>query len=426
MTINRYTIYQVLALLFNPFINFILSLYYMFKGKKINVFLFSLSIAIILIYSPIMYDTAFNFVLNEIYKSNFSNYFTDIKFYNSIILILEKQLSVNYMTIMLGTYIIIIYIWIHISLTYAKSTIFNWQYQYILIIMLSFIIFRNVTDINRFYLSISLIFFLFFYLNNIKKKYSLLTYLLIIFILFISISMHSGSSFIIFLMLLSYFISNNTIYKKLPLLFLFLFLFSNLFLNSIIHSGILSAFFEETQIGKVTKYVSVSEFGQAKIQGRAIIIRAIEVLLFILIYIKGLTLLNNKNTFLIRLALLSILFCLLFFNYRTLYERYSLLALLFSSFIYYQTILINKKDLLLTLLLVLFILRSIAINIGVYGYIFTSDYNHVLPNENNKMEMFWKPFYYPSFILIDIEDNGYSNKYIKKESIRGVELYEWM
>ena len=43
-------------------------------------------------------------------------------------------------------------------------------------------------------------------------------------------------------------------------------------------------------------------------------------------------------------------------------------------------------------ILILFIIRSLAINIGVYSYIFTSDYNHVLPNEKNKMEMFWKPF----------------------------------
>ena len=72
----------------------------------------------------------------------------------------------------------------------------------------------------------------------------------------------------------------------------------------------------------------------------------------------------------------------------------------------------------------LFLLRFILLNIIWYGTIFTTAYNDILPNQSKKMSMVAKPFYYPTIMLINVENNGYSDQYIQSESTRGTKYLD--
>ena len=73
-------------------------------------------------------------------------------------------------------------------------------------------------------------------------------------------------------------------------------------------------------------------------------------------------------------------------------------------------------------MLSLFIFRFLIYNILIYGAIYTSRYNSVLPNEEKKIEMSMKPIFYPTILLLNIGEYGYSNQYIKDNSLRGKNL----
>lgn len=63
------------------------------------------------------------------------------------------------------------------------------------------------------------------------------------------------------------------------------------------------------------------------------------------------------------------------------------------------------------ILLMLVVIRTLALDVTVYGPIFFGDYSDVLPDYDSKVDLELKPFYYPTPLLLDV-DNGYSDKYL--------------
>ena len=112
-------------------------------------------------------------------------------------------------------------------------------------------------------------------------------------------------------------------------------------------------------------------------------------------------------------------------SFHTLYNRFSIALFLLSAFVIYMSILQNKRnDYILILILILIILRFFFVNFIWYGTVFTTEYNHVLPNHTKKIDMLYKPLYFPTPILLDVETYGYSNTYIYNESMRGARFLE--
>ncbi|MER1759786.1 hypothetical protein, partial [Proteus mirabilis] len=82
---KKHTSPLLFLFLINPFLSFIYSLFiFIKKGNKISIF-FSLSLSLILIYFPIMYDTSnhFYYILNN--KENLNIDFQENIFFNSYI-----------------------------------------------------------------------------------------------------------------------------------------------------------------------------------------------------------------------------------------------------------------------------------------------------------------------------------------------------
>ena len=73
------------------------------------------------------------------------------------------------------------------------------------------------------------------------------------------------------------------------------------------------------------------------------------------------------------------------------------------------------------IILALFILRFSLISVLMFGDVFTDKYSKVLKDSNKKNEMMMKTFTYPTLLLLNIKEYGYSDRYIKLESSRGKE-----
>ena len=410
---NIEKLYQIIFFLINPILGFISSLYYLLKtDKKLNILSISLSISLIFIYFPIMYDTSSNFYVSESLKVDS---FFERNFYNNFIVYIQTNLYLEYMTVIFLLTTFILFIWFYVFDYYKKSTSDNKTMILLTIFVFSSIIYRNILDLNRFYFAISIIFILFFIVNIKKTNINII---LELFILLLAIYIHSAVALIV----IFYYLSKVKINRYLYLIYFFTMLFFTVF-NELLLSSVIPyiVLIDESLADKMDIYTSsTSAWGNGGMRILLLLLRVVELPLILLLLSLAFYLLKkNKDSSESRFLLLFGPSIFPFIPYITFYERFSITFFLFCSFIVYKLILSYKKNLILYTILFLFLLRNLLINFGLYGMIFTSDYSNVLPDQDKKIQMISKLFYYPTPLLAWIENNGYSNFYIKKESLRG-------
>ncbi len=423
VTFKKENVLQVLVFLVNPFLCFLISLYYSFKTKKnIHIIVLSLSLALIFCYFPLMYDTSSNY-----YQTYFAAYngaeLQDIRLYNAIALYLNMSFGIQFMAVIFLFTTFIFLIWFTIFKHYRNLAKTKEMICYMAIFSFSSIIFRGVMDLNRFYLATSILLLL-AYISEINKEKNIQSSaLLLVFLGILAFSIHSATA----VFFIVYFLAKKKIHMKLlsmlPFISLFIGFFSDTILSILLNTPLLEniPFFQSAL--SYTDTSSQWGSGYKRQIDYILLSKLIEVFLMFLIYYKGLTLLKlDRDNVFIQFSLLLMCFILFCISYFSIYERYSLAFFLFSSFIVYKSILFKKRnDLLLSLIIIGFIVRFIFINIVWYGMIFTTAYAEVLPNQNKKIEMALKPFIYPTILLLYIENTGYSDIYIQNESLRGAE-----
>ena len=407
-------IYQFILFLINPFLGLLSSLYYMLKKNfSFNALSAALSLSLIFIYLPIMYDSSGRFYL---YYYQQKSQFLDIDLYNKIIIFLHQLFNIQYMSVIYLYTAFILYTWFFIFKYYKEYAQSNRTIVFMCTYLISSILYRNIMDLERFYLSVSILIITLFLIENKIKR---INSILLILISFIAVLIHSGVFLVILLILIARLNFNIKILKILPIL-AFIFASNSYYYLSLLLELPIFSFVDSQTMHLIQSYIDPNSiWGSKDVRFSLVILRYIEVFLLLLIYYKGVELLKNQNSLGIKITLLLAIVVIIFLPYVTLYERYSTTFFIFSIFIVYPYILENKKSLFLYLVLFLFILRSLFVNYHIYGIIFTSEYNDILPNENKKIEMISKPFFYPTAILLWIEENGYSDAYIKRESTRG-------
>lgn len=407
-------LYQFILFLINPFLGLISSLYYILKKNSLfNALSAALSLALIFVYLPIMYDSSARFYL---YYYQQRSQFLDMDLYNKIIIFLHQLFNIQYMSVIFLYTTFILYIWFFIFKYYTKYADSNKTIILMSIYLIFSILYRNIMDLERFYLAVSIILFGLFLIENKIKKINLI---LIISISFFAVLIHSGAFLVVLLFLIARINFNLRILKILPIL-AFVFASNSFYYLSLLLELPIFSFVDSQTMQLVQSYIDPNSiWGSKDVRFSLIILKYIEVFLLILIYYKGVELLKSQNNYGIKITLLLAITVIIFLPYVTLYERYSTTFFIFSIFIIYPFILERKNNLFLYLILFLFVLRSLFINYHIYGIIFTKEYNGILPNEDKKIEMITKPFFYPTAILLWIEENGYSDEYIKRESTRG-------
>ena len=423
MKVNKSIFLQWVLFFLNPFLSFLFSLYLLvIKKKRISYLVLSSSIALFLAYAPLMYDMSSNYylTLSATYLSENFNY---LRPYNAFILFIAKSINVEFMTIILYFYIFILTIWFVVFNYYRSLALKQWQYLFLYAILFSSIIFRSITDLNRFYLSISILLLIFYFIEIRKIK----NIFIILALAIVSILIHISSAVFIFLYLISFLKIHFRYFIFLPILGLIFGIFSSQVIDLMLHTPFFSFFDSNTYERFVAYSSNQSEFGIYDIRGRILILRIIEFSLMIFIYFKTILYLkNNQNDILIKYLMILLSLALFLFDYRTFYERTSIVFFLFAAILIYRMIIAKEKDMFLILIVGLFFLRFLFINLVLYGYIYTSAYNHVLKNHDNKIGMALKPLYYPTLLLLNIGNNGYSDIYIQNESLRGRDYIDYL
>jgi len=420
--ISKYVMLQYLAFLLNPLLSLIVSFFYLIKkSSKVSIIILSMSIALIFIYLPLMYDTSSNFYMNASALYNLESVF-NLRLYNMIPLYLKESFDIQFMTVIFFYSSFILYIWFSILLHYKQYAKSNQVIYFLIAFTFLSLIYRDIMDLNRFYLATSL-FLLFLYLYEVKKK----KYSLIYIILFSILGMQIHTAFLLFIVLfiVSNNISNLFFYKVYPFVMIILSLFSVKIFLLLFNLPILNI--QPELFNMIEGYFSANnKWGAAYIDAGHILLRIIEVILILIIYYIGiLRLKDNKKDTVVKFTLLLAGLVLFLLKFNALYERYSLAFFLFSILLIYSNIIKKKKvSLRYISIIVLMLIRFLFINFFIYGIIFTSDYSKILKNEEKKNEMMVKPLYYPTILLLNVKEHGYSDTYISKESTRGLEYFD--
>lgn len=400
---NTYNILNILSFFINPVLSLIFSIILLINKKKVSIILLSLSISLILVYQPLMYDTSSNFYLYYYQKGD--------SLYNLIAQFFHNLYGLDYYHIIFFYTFIIIYTWFKPILFHINRSSNNKIYFLIILLSIASLSYRNIMDLNRTMLSISISFYYIFYINY-KHKDNLLNFILFS---IISLLIHPVSIIIYIFLLLSKKIKNINMYI-LYILFCF---FIGLFFSSVIKNfSSITSSYDNYIFNTISYYLNSEKWGEINYTFNFLLRKIIELticLLTIYISFKEKKKNNNQNNFLYNLIILISGICLLFMDFKTFFERIFLILNLFYISLYFYKKSLNITDIILSILIIVYFF---AINFIVYGKVFNTEYNEIIPNNESRFSIQIKPFYYPTIYLLNI-DNGYSDEYISTHSTWG-------
>jgi hypothetical protein len=399
----------------NPIISVVFSLASIYKGNEriYTVFFLSLALSLIFMYQPLLYDPSSNFFETAygIYNNG-----ENLNLYNYIPFLSKQLFGANYISVLFLYVFFINFIWFSFYLFVIKV---RCDKKIIIVTFFFFIaslIYRQQVDLNRTYLSYSIL-LSFFVLCNLVRVPGLSKILLFAVIGFVALMIHSSVLILIVLFLLARFIPIR--------------LFSLLYIVSLLASILLqnmdfmSDLFNSLEfINDPSHYFEEgTRWGSGNLTLTIIFQRVIEFFIITIAFFCGFfhiyknenidrTLLNT-----IKFTLLLICISICFISFRTMYERLSLAAFLWLPFLFIQ-IKKNRHFYMIQVLLLLMLVRFIFINVVMYSYIYTERYNIVLPKHEQKIDLAVKPIFYPSLFLLNFEYFGYSDDYIYSNSLR--------
>lgn len=391
----------------NPFASFVYGLF-LFFFKKSNALILALSLGLMFAYFPLMYDTSANFF--SVQSGNIKN------LYNWIPYILNKQFNLDYYYIIYLYTVIIFYCWFKsISFMGKESDKCSWAFVFCASFFL--IIYRDVMDLHRIYLSFSLTFFYCYYFRKRFKFNLIIQFFLFFAFLILTISIHYYA-LIFFILFLIAQLPLNKISERWVYLFVFFILILGIYSQSLLNF-ILQTLPTSEWTQKIYFYISQqSKWGYIQKSVFSVIIKNLREILFLFLVIAlslQYRVIKKQNIVMNILILMSLLtlFCVM---YRTLFERSYILISLFSIalFVYPN---INKKQLYLKIaLMILIVSRFFIVNIHDRGEFFLAKHDSIILNSDKKIKLELKPFYYPTFKLINITEQGYSDEFIKQNS----------
>lgn len=396
ITLNKINFIGVLFFLINPLISLFYSLVFFIK-KQECVLALSLTISLIFIYQPLMYDTSSNFFS---YLYNETN-----NLYNLIPRELKNNLNIDYYYSIFFYTTLIFYCWFKTIKYLSKDIVDKKNLNLLITASIILIIYRDIMDLNRFYLSITLSFYYIFY---IKNKYTSLKYITLLFFIIVSFEIHSFSIIIFF----SYFIAKTVNQQKAYILFLFFCFFIGVVWGALAQELLFSLLrYSGLNISNV--YFGDGGWGHNDYSDSTLLRKILEcsivlsLALFSVIYKRR----NNDNN--VNLIIFLCGLCFLFFSFKTFFERTFIVLCIYSIYLFSLNF---KNGILKYSILLLLLFRFLIINFVRYGDVFLDGHTDVLPNTENKIALQIKPLYYPSLFLLDI-DNGYSDKFIIQNSI---------
>lgn len=397
---NKANLVSIVLAAINPIMGLMSSLFNIIRFKDTTIPL-SFSIALIAVYFPIMFDTASNF-----FQAYYSTYYGGLGNLSLPYLSIPSYFMYNfgydfYFFIFIYVFFVV-YTWSKITLKIFSRLDFNSNSYVKAILMLIFLTlmfnYRDLMDINRSIFSFSI----FFYYIFLVEKHSLLK-----FILFsaLSVCVHNSALIIVLIYAFSIFKLNSNVN-------LFLIVFS------LVVGFLLPSFISKFQSysssipffgPSLSYYLYGDDFAVQTFTLGTALKKALNVLIILFsAYIAIMEMKKNPNDRNLQFIINIACFCLLFYGFVTFFERVNLAF----NFALIYLLSKNLRNYYLYFLAFLIALRSLAVYFLVYFPIFFGDYSLVMVDNGKKNEMIYKVLYYPSFYLVDIHNNGYSDQFI--------------
>ncbi len=401
--INKINALSVILFFINPVLCYVVSLYYFLAGRG-KVFFMSLSLAIIFIYFPIMYDTSANFW--KVYYNTDGEIFN---LYNWLAIYVRSHWDIGFYYFIFLYVFIIFYCW-HKSVQYQYSKGVEKNTIYFVIIILFSLNYRDIMDINRNCYAYAVFLFYYFYL---RERFVGFNKLMMPLFIFLSCAIHISALLLWILAM----VVNVRFLKLRTLKFIF---FSSTILGFVLPDligglqGVISTI-GGPYGGRILYYLYDSGFAVQSFTLATLLKKVLNVFLIFSIGLICIRTLKNEFNRIVAFILLLCAIALLFSSYVTLFERVSLAITLMYSYVIFNSVgNINLKRLVLLLV----ITRTIVLNTFVYMPIFIGDYSQVLINQDSKFSLEMKPFYQTTLYLLNI-DNGYSDNYLLRNDIWG-------
>ncbi|MCC3733296.1 EpsG family protein [Rouxiella badensis] len=398
LKLRRYNLFSGVAFCINPFVSLMFSAYYYFKGRDTSFF-FALSLALIFVYFPIMYDTSSNFFAQYYVKEN------DVSnLYVVLPRVLRESYSINYYSVVYLYTAIIFYCWLKTLYYNFSQSESSRRLLYLIFIAIFSLNYRDVMDLNRNCLAIALTFYCILYLNVKYRKLKLLNSIVFLALsssLHITALMVWGAYLVVTMMKLS---------RRKYIVILISCSIVGFILPTVLQafSGVISSL-DGPLGGRLSFYLFNSKFGVQVFTVSTALKKFLNYIILIGIAYLGVKYKKKNNsdkTVNVLLLLCSLAF--LFSAYVTFFERLVLCITFFYTYLFFKD---NDYKSAKKILLMLVVIRTLALDVTVYGPIFFGDYSDVLPDYDSKVDLELKPFYYPTPLLLDV-DNGYSDKYL--------------
>lgn len=402
---KKHNILAFFGFLINPFICLILSFYLILNRKKISVTLISLSLGLIFIYQPLMYDTSSNFF---IYYNRAGS-----SLYNLLPQLASENFNIDYYYSIFIYTSLIFYFWLKPIYYHIYNNKNNKIYFFMIFLVIFSTSYRNIMDLNRTALSISIAFY---YIYYIKYAYNNKLYSFIY--IPISIFFHPISIFIFFLNYISYKISSFKLYLIYIITCLLVGMLSSTIMLSI--SNVISNY-DNILFNNINYHLTNERWGKIEYSTTFLLRKIVEIIICVMIiYISFMEKINKKNN-ISNLIILIVGSCFIFIDYKTFFERFFLILNFFYLSLYFFKTKIKITDFILMAFIILYFF---SINFLVYGKNFTLENNEIIPESSSRYSIQFKPLYYPSIYLLDL-NNGYSDEYINSHSIWGKNLFKY-
>ncbi|MDI9692128.1 EpsG family protein, partial [Acinetobacter baumannii] len=291
-----------------------------------------------------------------------------------------------------------------IVLKVFKNSTINYKAIFIFIFLVFSFNYRDLMDINRNIFSYS-IFFYYYFLIDKKNIFKLALFSLV------AVLVHSSALILLILYLLS-----NIKLSKFVNMFLLLFsLFLGYFLPDIINKATFFIEFIPIYGEKISYYLYGDAFGVQDFTFGTALKKFLNCFIIFIVsgYIINSIDKNRGDSRQLQFVLFIGFFALIFFNFVTFFERINLAY----NFIFLSVFLYGIRSWYAALIAFLIFFRSACMYLLVYFPIFFGDYSSVMVNNTYKNQLMLKPFYYPTLLLLDIHNNGYSDDFISKNSI---------
>lgn len=402
MEIKKSFLIQFIFLCISPVIGLGTAVLFLIKGR-FSPFILSFSLALILIYMPLMYDVSSGFFAYLDYESGYI--VNQLHFINYIAGFIYRVAAIDYFYIVLFVCFTSLYFWFKTYENIAKQSCSNKVNIFIFVIFIFLLSYKELMDLNRSFFAYCIAMYAISSFQLHGRKVLRNSSFILAFLVHPSSLIISGSYllakyirlrklYFLLFVLLSFFIGMK-IESFLPLILIFI--PGDSFLQTYFTSDKWGAS-DDVGFGKLLLYF---------IQGG-------------LIFSCVLLALKNNNDRLSKTFLFVVIFFFLFIKFRVFGERFFL-----ASTICIPLILIGVRTITYKLLVVFFfaILKFSSYNFYIFGYIFTDEFNYVVESPTKRNEMMLKPAYLPTLYLLNIYHFGYSNDFIKVESRWRIETY---